>query len=166
MAGVYKGLTIKLDADTTGLHDALSRVERDTKGLGRNMRAVTKALKLDPGNVELVRQKMANYAKQVGNTEERLKVLKAAESQLGKEKMSSEAWDALQRDIARTQAKLDGLKQSWLQFTVQTAAASSGLGKAGAKVEELGRRLSPAARARSASRCPWSPPEARASQPP
>ena len=149
MAGVYKGLTIKLDADTTGLHDALSRVERDTKGLGRNMRAVTKALKLDPGNVELVRQKMANYAKQVGNTEERLKVLKAAESQLGKEKMSSEAWDALQRDIARTQAKLDGLKQSWRQFTVQTAAASSGLGKAGAKVEELGRRLSPVARAAS-----------------
>lgn len=149
MAGVYKGLTIKLDADTTGLHDALSRVERDTKGLGRNMRAVTKALKLDPGNVELVRQKMANYAKQVGKTEERLKVLKAAESQLGKEKMSSEAWDALQRDIARTQAKLDGLKQSWRQFTVQTAAASSGLGKAGAKVEELGRRLSPVARAAS-----------------
>ena len=149
MAGVYKGLTIKLDADTTGLHDALSRVERDTKGLGRNMRAVTKALKLDPGNVELVRQKMANYAKQVGNTEERLKVLKAAESQLGKEKMSSEAWDALQRDIARTQAKLDGLKQSWRQFTVQTAAASSRLGKAGAKVEELGRRLSPVARAAS-----------------
>ena len=102
MAGVYKGLTIKLDADTTGLHDALRRVDSDTRGLGRNMRAVSKALKLDPGNVELVRQKMANYAKQVDKTEERLKVLKAAESQLGREKMSSEAWDALQRDIART----------------------------------------------------------------
>lgn len=149
MAGVYKGLTIKLDADTTGLHDALRRVDSDTRGLGRNMRAVSKALKLDPGNVELVRQKMANYGKQVDKTEERLKVLKAAESQLGREKMSSEAWDALQRDIARTQAKLDGLKQSWRQFTVQTAAASSGLGRAGAKVEELGKRLSPVARSAS-----------------
>ena len=149
MAGVYKGLTIKLDADTTGLHDALRRVDSDTGGLGRNMRAVSKALKLDPGNVELVRQKMANYARQVDKTEERLKVLKAAESQLGREKMSSEAWDALQRDIARTQAKLDGLKQSWRQFTVQTAAASSGLGRAGAKVEELGKRLSPVARSAS-----------------
>lgn len=149
MAGVYKGLTIKLDADTTGLHDALRRVDSDTRGLGRNMRAVSKALKLDPGNVELVRQKMANYAKQVDKTEERLKVLKAAESQLGREKMSSEAWDALQRDIARTQGKLDGLRESWRRFTVQTAAASSGLGRAGAKVEELGKRLSPVARSAS-----------------
>ena len=149
MAGVYKGLTIKLDADTTGLHDALRRVDSDTRGLGRNMRSITKALKLDPGNVELVRQKMANYEKQVGKTEERLKVLKAAESQIGREKMSSEAWDALQRDIARTQGKLDGLKESWRRFTVQTAAASSGLGKAGARVEELGKRLSPVARSAS-----------------
>lgn len=149
MAGVYKGLTIKLDADATGLHDALRKVENDTKGLGRNMRAVTKALKLDPGNVELVRQKMANYAKQVDKTEERLKVLKAAESQLGKEKMSGEAWDTLQRDIATTEAKLESLKASWQQFTVQTAAANSGLGKAGTRVEELGKRLSPVARAAS-----------------
>ena len=149
MAGVYKGLTIKLDADTTGLHDALRRVDSDTRGLGRNMRSITKALKLDPGNVELVRQKMANYEKQVGKTEERLKVLKAAESQIGREKMSSEAWDALQRDIARTQGKLDGLKESWRRFTAQTAAASSGLGKAGARVEELGKRLSPVARSAS-----------------
>ena len=109
MAGVYKGLTIRIGADTTGLSGALNKIDSQTRSLKREMSAVNKALKLDPGNAELARQKMELYQKEVKSASERLKALNEAESQIGKEGMSTEAWDTLQREIAVTEGQLKRL---------------------------------------------------------
>lgn len=139
MAGIYKGLTIKLGADTTGLSDALNRIDSQTRGLKRNMSAVNKAFKLDPGNAELQRQKMEAYQKEIQNASKRLETLKQAESEIGKQGMSTEAWDTLQREIATTEAELRRLTEEYRNFV----AANSTLGKAGAAVSELGSKLEP-----------------------
>ena len=152
MAGVYKGLTVKIGADVTGLSDALNKIDSQTRGMKRNMSAIGKALKLDPGNSELVRQKMKAYGDEIKATKARLDTLKAAESQIGKGGMSTEAWDTLQREISTTEGKLRKLVEEYRNFT----AAQSGLGKAGAAIADFGAKLDPVAQKASAIGRTWS----------
>ena len=57
MAGNIKGITIELNGDTTKLDRALRNVNNETKTLQRQLSDVEKALKMDPGNADLVKQK-------------------------------------------------------------------------------------------------------------
>lgn len=150
MAGVYKGLTIKFNADTTSLSKALDQIDSKGRSVDREMRAINKALKFDTKSPELVRQKMAAFGKETRNVEERLKVLKEAEKQIGaRTDKNGELYDALQRDIARTEGKLQSLKSEWQSFTVQTAASNTQLGNAGRLLQDCGSRLSPIAKTAS-----------------
>ena len=54
LADVYKGLTVKLGADTSSLSSALRKVRSEVSGVKTDLRLVEKALKLDPGNVKLL----------------------------------------------------------------------------------------------------------------
>ena len=57
MAGNIKGITIELNGDTTKLDKALRNVNRETQTLQRQLSDVEKALKMDPGNADLIKQK-------------------------------------------------------------------------------------------------------------
>ena len=143
MAGVYKGLTIQFGADTTGLDNAMRQIDSKGRTLSRNMRDVNKALKLDPKNTELLRQKFDLLGKQVVNTEDKLKALKDAEANIGKGGMSSEQWDTLQRDIALTEASLSSYREQFKQANVEYAVAESKLGHIGSKITEFGDKIEP-----------------------
>ena len=51
-AGNIKGITIEIGGETTKLDKALSGVERTSKTLQNQLKAVNQALKLDPKNVD------------------------------------------------------------------------------------------------------------------
>ena len=144
MAGVYKGLTIKLSADSTGLNQALSSIDAKGRTLTKNLKQVEKALKVDPKNTELLRQKFEGLGEQVKNTEERLKTLKQAEKEIGKGGMSTEEWDKLQREISGTEANLKTYTKQFKEANAQYAAATSGLGQVGSKIAEIGDAITPA----------------------
>ena len=143
MAGIYKGLTIKFGADTTGLDSAMSQIDSKGKSLSRNMKQVNKALKVDPKNTELLRQKFETLGKQVANTEEKLKALKDAEANIGKGGMSSDQWDQLQRDIATTEASLKDYREQFKQANVEYAVADSKLGQFGQSIVDIGNKIEP-----------------------
>ena len=52
-----KGITIQIGGDTTGLDKALKKVDGTIKETQDDLKAVNKALKLDPKNTELLAQK-------------------------------------------------------------------------------------------------------------
>ena len=52
-----KGLTIEIDGNTTKLSKALEGVNKDIKQTQTQLKDVEKLLKVDPGNIELLRQK-------------------------------------------------------------------------------------------------------------
>ena len=81
-ASGIKGITIEIGGDTTKLDKALSETGKKSKDLTRQLKEVNNALKLDPGNTELVAQKQKLLADQIKNTKERLDVLKEAERQV------------------------------------------------------------------------------------
>lgn len=147
MAGVYKGLTIKIGADTTGLSDALNRIDSQARGLTREMKAIDKAMKLDPKNTELARQKMEAYEKEIKATSERLKTLQDAQQNGDFSNVENEtaARAALQREISVTQGKLEQLTSSYKDFAIQQKAAESGIGKAGQALTDLHEKIAPVA---------------------
>ena len=118
MADRIKGLTIEIDGNTTKLSKALEGVNKDIKQTQTQLKDVEKLLKVDPGNIELLRQKQQLLAKAVDETKEKLQKLKDAQAQMdasGVDKTSAD-YQALQREIIATEKSLKDL---------QTAAVNS-----------------------------------------
>lgn len=111
--GKIKGITIELDAKTTGLTNALKDVDKQSQELQKELKEVDKALKLDPTNVELMAQKQQLLAQSVTTTSERLDVLRQAQSQVEQQfqngDIGADQYRAFQRELAMTEASLTSL---------------------------------------------------------
>lgn len=147
MAIEYKGLTIRLGADTTELNSAIRSAKKEMSGVPTELKKIERALKIDPGNAKLLEQQQADYRKAISSTEKQLEALRAAEQQIGKEEMSSEQWVKLQSDIAMCEQRLKGYRSALVDSVAQQVAANSVLGRSGAAIESWGKRLEPAGRA-------------------
>jgi phage-related minor tail protein len=82
MAGGIKGITVEIGGDTTKLGKALSEVNSKSKGLSKELKGVNTLLKLDPGNVTLLKQKEDLLNKSVTETKTKLDALKQAMNQI------------------------------------------------------------------------------------
>lgn len=122
------GITVEIGGDVTGLSKALSGVNKEIRDTQSELRDVEKLLKLDPGNVELLGQKMRLLGDEIGSTERKLDALKEAEKQVQQQfergDISRQQYDALQREIIETESKLTQLRQK----ANQTANDLDGLG--------------------------------------
>lgn len=108
--GSYKGLTVKIGADTSELGKALEDVNKKSQSLSKELGEVNKLLKMDPGNADLLAQKQKILAEAVENTKDKLETLKEAEAQVQEQfergEASAEQVRSLQREIAATEQKL------------------------------------------------------------
>ena len=91
MANNIKGITIEIGGDTTKLQNALKGVKGDLKSTKNELKEVEKGLKLDPKNTELLAQKQQLLTKAVGETKDKLDVLKTAEAQVEQQFKNGEA---------------------------------------------------------------------------
>lgn len=157
MSDTYKGLTVKIGADTSSLSSALRKARSEVSGISSELRKVQKALKLDPGNTRLLAQQQEDYKRQIGATAKELDLLMQAEKKLQHEmsadfigpvnaEAQQEQWRKLQSDIAMTEIKLKGYKQALADSVIQQGVAESALGKLGSKFETMGDRLNSAGR--------------------
>lgn len=134
-SGNIKGITIEIGGDTTGLDKALRGVNSTIKDTQNELKQVDKALKLDPGNTELLEQKQRKLADAVQATSEKLNTLKdaqqQAQDQLERGEISQAQYDALTREIVKTEAALKDAKDAQDSFNVS-------IEKAKAKMEAVG----------------------------
>lgn len=109
-----KGITIKIGGDTTGLDKALKETNKKSRELESELKAVDKALKLDPNNVTLVKQKQDLLKDSIKETKAKLDVLKEAQSQVTaqykKGEIDAGQYRAFQRELETTKSKLSSLK--------------------------------------------------------
>lgn len=105
-----KGITIELNGDTTGLTDALKDVNKESNKVTSELKEIERALKLDPGNTELIAQKQQLLAEQIQNTSQKLDVLRTAQSQVEAQfqrgEIGAEQYRAFQRELATTEAQM------------------------------------------------------------
>lgn len=143
MAGNIKGIIVEIGGDTSNLQKALSKIDSATSSLSKELRGVNSLLKLDPSNTELLAQKQELLSKNIDETSEKLKLLKdvqkqADEAMANGTKISEENYRNLQREIASTQNKLNGLTDELKQFNAQ----NSNWIKAGKKIQDYGEKVS------------------------
>lgn len=109
-----RGITIKIGGDTTGLDKALKETNKKSRELESELKAVDKALKLDPNNVTLVKQKQDLLKDSIKETKSKLDVLKEAQSQVTaqykKGEIDAGQYRAFQRELETTKSKLSSLK--------------------------------------------------------
>ena len=114
MADRVKGISIEIGGDTTGLNKALSGVNKQIGNTQKSLKDVERLLKLDPGNVELLRQKQQLLSNQIADTTDKLESLKDAEKQVQEQfekgEISQDQYNGLQREIVATEISLKQLK--------------------------------------------------------
>ena len=112
MAKRIQGITIEIDGNTTKLESALKNVNKTLYSVNSELKATEKALKLDPTNTELIKQKMLLLSKAIQETNEKLKTLKEAQSQMKAKGIdeNSEQFRTLTREITKTESSLKDLK--------------------------------------------------------
>lgn len=145
MAGDIKGITIEFRGETTKLSKALNKIKDETKGVDISLKDVNKALKFNPGNVELLGQKQIELKRKIEQTKEKLEAFKEAQRSLdasGVDKTSSEYMEVRRNIIqAESQAKYFNAELK------KTEAAISPLGKLGSQFQDVGGKITAAGHA-------------------
>ena len=143
-----KGITIEIDGQTKGLQDSLKSVNTTLKDTQTALRDVNKLLKLDPGNVDLLKQKQGLLKDAIKATNDKLAQEKTAYEQLkaadptdeNKRKMAE-----LERQIIDDENALKSLKEESKSFgsvfKQQVAAASEKMKELGDKLTNIGSQM-------------------------
>lgn len=154
MASSIKGITIKIDGDTTGLSKSLTNVNKSLAETQKALRDVNKALKLDPKNVDTLKQKQELLSKAIKDTQEKLKLEKEAADKaaeaLKNGTITQGEYDQLQAEVSKTAAELKNLGEQAEATNQQIqnlggsnfmASFQGALDDAAAKLQQIGEQL-------------------------
>ena len=81
-SGRIKGITIEIDGNTTPLQRALAGVDKSLQKTNSALKDVNKLLKVDPGNIDLLRQKQEYLNTAIEETRKKLEQEKQALEQM------------------------------------------------------------------------------------
>ena len=133
-----RGITIEIDGNTTKLQDALKQVNTQLKTTGTALGDVNRLLKVDPGNVDLLRQKQTLLTDAIDETKRKLEQEKEALKQAAKFAPNYQDWkqanEPIQASIDETREKLKNLKE---QAEITSRAMSEGRASQDQYVERL-----------------------------
>lgn len=113
-SGTIKGITIEILGKTDGLVKSLGAVNKSLAETQKNLKTVNQALKLDPKNVDALKQKQSLLSDAIKQTEEKLKLEKQAAQEAAKAleegTITKSQYDTMNAEIAKTTAELKDLK--------------------------------------------------------
>lgn len=141
MPNRIKGITIELNGDATGLNKALESVNKQLRVTSNGLNDVNKLLKLDPKNIDLLKQKQGYLANAIDETKEKLKTEREALEQLKNADgfdANSEQAKALQREIIDNEQKLKSLTKEMKSFGSVGAQQIKAVGE---KFKEVGDKM-------------------------
>lgn len=146
MASKVRGISIEINGNTSGLHKSLVDVEKQLSSTQSALKSVDRALKLDPGNVELAASKTRLLEKAVEESEKKLEVLKEtaqkAYSTLGKEGgATAEDIAVLEVEISKTNNQLKKYKSEMDGAGDETKKTGNETEKAGKQAKDSGKNF-------------------------
>ena len=144
-----KGITIEIDGNAQPLQKALQGVNKTISSTSAALKDINKLLKLDPTNVDLLKQKQQDLRDVIAATSEKLKTEKEALAQLKKQPQTDEVinqQERLEREIIETEQKLNSLTAEFKEFgsvtKQQVQAAADAIGEVGSKLSDAGQKIS------------------------
>ena len=85
MAENVKGIVVEIGGDTKGLSKAISSLNSEIRGTQSELNKVNRLLKLDPTNIDLLKQKEQLLGEQIKNTENKVESLLNAKKKADQE---------------------------------------------------------------------------------
>lgn len=142
-AKTLKGITVEINGKTTGLANALKDVTKTSTALSSNLKEINKALKLDPGNTELLNEKQKILSESVAAARKELETLEGVQKQVSDQYANGDidrgAWLEYQNKLQKAKQHLEDLEKAQKDFGTAAAQATK---EAGAKIEEYGGKVS------------------------
>ena len=132
-AANIRGITIKLGGDSSELVKSFKEVNQASKQTANALKDVDKLLKLDPGNVTLLKQKQDLLNRSYHETASKLTEVKKIRDQLlqnNENGKNQQRIEALNREIVQLEHNLDDVKNKANSFSVL-----------GAKLEATGNKI-------------------------
>ena len=150
-AKTIKGITVEINGKTTGLANALKDVTKTSTALASNLKEVNKALKLDPGNTELLNEKQKILSDSVAAARKELETLEGVQDQIATQYANGDidrgAWLEYQNKLQKAKQHLEDLEKAQRDFGTAAAQAMKEAGEKieefGGKVEGVGKKLTP-----------------------
>ena len=143
MADRIKGITIEIDGETKRLSKALQGVNKDIKTTQTQLKDIEKLLKLDPHNVTLLGQKMEALGREINQTKDKLSQLKSVSEEMERGlkdgSVTTEQYDAWQREIIQTEQELKNLQE---EIKKVPTASEAMLASVSEKFDSLGQKIS------------------------
>lgn len=147
MAGYIKGITIEFGANTEKLNSALKKTQGTINKTQAELKQINRALKFNPGNTTLLRQKFELLQQSVGETRAKLNQLKQMQKSMdaaGVDKASAQ-YRQLEREIVKTSGQLKTAEASLRRFgsvgKQQALAVGAAFKTAGSKIKSAGRTI-------------------------
>lgn len=147
MAGYIKGVTIEFGANTEKLNKALKQTQGTINKTQAELKQINRALKFNPGNTTLLRQKFELLQQSVGETRAKLNQLKQMQKNMdaaGVDKASAQ-YRQLEREIIKTEGQLKTAEASLRRFgsvgKQQALAVGQAFKTAGSKIKSAGRTI-------------------------
>ena len=141
-AKTLKGITVEINGKTTGLANALKDVTKTSTALSSNLKEINKALKLDPGNTELLNEKQKILSESVAAARKELETLEGVQKQVSDQYANGDidrgAWLEYQNKLQKAKQHLEDLEKAQKDFGT---AAAQAIKEAGAKIEEYGGKV-------------------------
>ncbi len=144
-----KGITVEINGNTKPLNESLKIVNSTLKDTQSSLKDVDKLLKMDPGNVELLKQKQDYLNEAIAKTKEKLEQEKLALEQMKANNATGEVTEqqrALEREIAETEQSLKSLEGEMKDFgsigKQQAELVGQAMAQAGEKVQAAGQKIS------------------------
>jgi phage-related minor tail protein len=147
MAGFIKGITIEFGADVSKLNDALKDTQTAVSRTQTELKQIDRALKFNPGNTTLLKQKFDVLKQAVTQTDEKLKGLKNLQAEMKAKGVdeNSAAYRELEREIIKTEDQLKQAEKELKQFgsvgKQQCIAVGEEFKKVGSKISSVGQTM-------------------------
>ena len=147
MAGYIKGITIEFGADVSKLNAGLKKAQGTINKTQAELRQINQALKFNPRNTTLLKQKFDLLKLSVTQTEDKLKQLRAMQAKMdaaGVDKTSAQ-YRQLEREIVKTESQLKQAQAELKAFgsigKQQVLAVGEAFKSAGSKIKSAGRTI-------------------------
>lgn len=141
-----KGITIEIGGDTTKLDKALKGTDRNLYTIQKDLQAVERLLKMDPGNTDLLAQKQRLLADAASEAAKRFDILSEAAKQsnqaLAEGKIDIKQYTNLGLEVDLAAANLKNAERALADFNDEMSRTSGPAGDAAGGISDLGNAAS------------------------
>lgn len=144
-----KGIVVEIGGDTKGLSKAISSLNSEIRGTQSELNKVNRLLKLDPTNIDLLKQKEQLLGEQIKNTENKVESLRNAKKKADQEmadgtEINQKQYRELVRELTSAELKLKDLQAEASRSRAALAQVSAVTGEIAEKSGNIAKKFAPA----------------------